>query len=79
MKLYGSSKKDYKMIDKPNRCLPTLVKQICLMFDAYIVGSGAKYIAGDVLSNNDWDIIIEPHRFEKFMLFMVDKNFVLNS
>jgi len=67
------------MINKPNRQLPVLVRQICLLFDAYIVGSGAKFISGDTDQNNDWDIIIDPSRFEKFMLFMCDKNFRLNS
>lgn len=69
------------MINKPNRQLPIFVKQICLSYDAYIVGSGAAYISGEegIKANNDWDIIIDPLDWDKFLPFMLDKQFKLNS
>lgn len=45
--------------------LPQLVKTLTFEFGGWIVGSGAKYLVGEIESVNqgDWDVVISPTRW----------------
>lgn len=54
------------MICERIRDLPLLVRVLSFIFNGYVVGGGAKYLAGDTDSlPKDWDVVVPPEHWSE--------------
>lgn len=54
------------MVYERIRRLPTLVRTLCFLGGGWIVGSGARYLAGDINDEpRDWDVVIPPEMWSE--------------